>query len=199
VRDSARVYFSKEDFVKQIQYWAAALIIGLLAIGCNTQNADPPQPEQKAAGMASQEMPKGHPPIGQMPSGQMPSGQMPSGHPTVSEEGPTISGTISLAPELTEKASPEAVLYIIARREGDNTPVAVARLKEVTFPATYTLSRQHMMGPPGAEDQKVEVTARLDKDGFVGPPQPGDIEGSYPKNPVPMGEKNVDFKLDKIR
>lgn len=174
--------------MKRLPCLTAAVLVGLLAIGCNTQNAEPPEPEQKASGMASQEMPPEHPPVG----------EMPAGHPAVGQQGPAITGTISLAPELVEKASPGAVLYVIARQQGVNAPVAVARLQDVTFPAAYSLSRQHMMGSQGTGGEKVEVTARLDKDGMVGPPEPGDIEGIYPNNPVAMGESGVDFILDKI-
>ncbi len=177
-------------------WWAAALAVGLLVVGCNTQNVEPPQSKEQAQATAEApaaaapsgptEMPPGHPPISKMPS------EMPP-----MEAGPTITGTISLSPELADKASPEAVLYIIARQEGMRAPIAVARLQKVTFPAAYSLESQHMMGAPPPPEGKVEVVARLDKDGFVGPPQPGDIEGTYPKT-VSMGDADVNITLDKL-
>lgn len=187
----------------KLRLCVAALAVGLVLMGCNTQNVEPPQSKEQAATQAESsggpmdatKMPAGHPPIGQMPSGQMPSGQMP----LAEGEGPSITGTISLAPELADKASSGAVLYIIARQEGMNAPVAVSRLQEVTFPVDYSLNRQHMMGTMESDDAKVNVTARLDKDGFVGPTQPGDIEGSYSKNPVSMGDSNIDITLDKLQ
>lgn len=186
----------------KLRLCVAALAVGLILMGCNTQNVEPPQSKEEAATQAessgspmdSTKMPAGHPPIGQMGSGQM-----PSGHPPLAEgEGPSITGTVSLAPELADKASPEAVLYIIARQQGMNAPVAVSRLEAVTFPVDYTLNRQHMMGAMEGGEAKVDVTARLDKDGFVGPSQPGDIEGTYLKNPVAMGDSNIDITLDKL-
>lgn len=179
--------------MKNLIRWATVLTFGLLMVGCNTQNVEPPQSKEKAAMAESpkapsgpMEMPAGHPPITKMPSA-----------PQHMESGPSITGKISLDPNIADKASPGAVLYIIARQEGIRAPLAVARLKEVTFPTTYTLESQHMMGTPPPPEAKVEVIARLDMDGFVGPPQPGDIEGTYP-NPVAMGAKDIDITLDKL-
>lgn len=184
-------------------WWAWALCIVFILAGCNSQNSEPPPPKQQAAAPAEStgsqpapgEMPEGHPPV---------SMKMPEGHPALGggqpseEEGPTISGTISLAPALADKTSPGAVLYVIARQEGLNAPVAVARLQGVTFPVEYVLSRQHMMGSIDPSSGTLAITARLDKDGYVGPPQPGDIEGAYTTKPVSMGDKDVNFTLDKL-
>ena len=77
-------------------------------------------------------------------------------------------------------------------------PVAVVRLEGPTFPHSYTIGPQHMMIPSGRFEGEVEISARLDGDGLVGPAQPGDLEGSYPNNPVSVGEGHVDFQLDKL-
>lgn len=188
---------SKEAIVRPSIWWAAALCTVFILAGCNSQNSEAPPPKQEAAQPAEStgKMPEGHPPI---------SMKIPEGHPAVGEsqpsveEGPTISGTISLAPGLADKISPDAVLYVIARQEGLNAPVAVARLQGVTFPVDYALSRQHMMGSADPSAGGLNVTARLDKDGFVGPPQPGDIEGAYTTKPVSMGDKDINFTLDKL-
>ncbi|MFQ5894117.1 MAG: hypothetical protein ACE5H5_07360 [Nitrospinota bacterium] len=163
-----------------------ALALGLACVlaGCNTQNADPPP--KRAQAPATQER----------PAVPRPSGELPPGHPPIGQ-GATIHGRLSLAPGLAEKASPEAVLFIIARRPGRRAPLAVVRLQGVTFPLSYTLGPQHVMTPSGRFEGEVEVSARLDKDGLIGPPQPGDLEGLYPRNPVSVGERGVDFTLNR--
>jgi cytochrome c-type biogenesis protein CcmH len=168
------------DIMKEYISGAAALGLVLLLVGCNTQNAEPPPPKEKPA--ASKALAPGQVPVRQPPP----------------IEGPTISGTIFIDPKLAEKASPTAILYIVARPPGVRAPVAVERMVNVTFPVNYRLASQHLMGPSGPYQGKVEITARLDKDGFAGPPQPGDIEGTYPKNPVSFGQTRVDITLDKL-
>ncbi|MDV2496406.1 MAG: hypothetical protein RX316_09415 [bacterium] len=168
--------------------WRLALALAFLLPGCNTQNAEPPpksgqaSAERPAEPFAPGELPPGHPPIGQ----------------SATVKGATITGRISLASVLGQKAPPEAVLFLIARRPGSRAPLAVARIQEVTFPFSYTIGPQHMMTASGRFEGEVEISARLDRDGFVGPPQPGDLMGVYPNNPVSVGDRNIDFKLNKL-
>lgn len=173
--------------------WVPVLTFGLIIVGCNTQNVEPPQPKEQAAAEALSKAPSG--PM-EMPAGHPSVGKMPTDMPPM-EAGPAITGTISIDPALAGNVASEAVLYVIARQEGMRAPIAVARLKDVSFPMDYSLQRQHMMGSPSSPEAKVEVFARLDKDGFVGPPQPGDIEGTHP-NPISMGDKDINITLDKL-
>jgi cytochrome c-type biogenesis protein CcmH len=43
----------------------------------------------------------------------------------------------------------------------------------------------------------VTVLARVDKDGQAGPPQPGDLEGQYDKNPTLVGAKDIEIQINK--
>lgn len=162
--------------------YAVAVGLALVLAGCNSQNAERPPTGQKG------------PVVAERPAAP----RLPATHPSVSaptDPASSITGRIALAPELAEKASPEAVLFVVARRPGQRIPAGVARLQDVTFPVQYTIRF-----PSGMNElvEGVELSARLDKDGSVGPPQPGDLEGAYLKNPVSVGENHADFILDKL-
>jgi hypothetical protein len=45
---------------------------------------------------------------------------------------------------------------------------------------------------------KINITARLDKDGNPVTRTPGDSSGDYRKNPIEVGTKNVDVVIDQI-
>ncbi|MFQ5892979.1 MAG: hypothetical protein ACE5H5_01570 [Nitrospinota bacterium] len=159
---------------------AGAVGLAVVLAGCNTQNAEPPPTGQKLPAVAERPAAPHAPTT--PPPGPAPIGTTAS-----------ITGRIALAPELAEKASPESVLFVIARRPGVRLPVAVERLQGVTFPVSYTLR----FSSGGFEDG-VELSARLDRDGFAGPLQPGDLEGVYPTNPASVGEKHADIVLDTL-
>jgi len=109
--------------------------------------------------------------------------------------GPSISGTISLAPELAGKVETAGVLYVIGR-SGPGPPLAVARIEVQGLPVAYRLSADHVMMPGMAFEGVLSLTARLDRDGAVGPAQPGDIEGSIAE--VAVGTEHADIVLNQL-
>jgi hypothetical protein len=110
--------------------------------------------------------------------------------------GPSISGTIALAPELVGKVDPSGVIYVIAR-QGPGPPLAVARLQVAALPVVYALTAEHVMMPGMAFEGELNVSARLDRDGAVGPPQPGDVEGAT-AGAVKVGDSHADIVLNQL-
>lgn len=118
---------------------------------------------------------------------------------TVSSSSGQIGGKITIDPKLNANIDPNAALFIIARpaASGGGPPLAVKKIDRPTFPIDYTLSQDNaMMGMPFTG--KINITARLDKDGNPVTRTPGDISGDYKKNPVEVGAKNVDVTLDQV-
>ncbi|HEX7232928.1 MAG TPA: cytochrome c-type biogenesis protein CcmH, partial [Candidatus Binatia bacterium] len=109
-----------------------------------------------------------------------------------------ISGKISIDAKLKGSTDPNAALFIIARPAtgAGGPPLAVKKIDRPTFPLDYTLSQDNVMmqGMPFAG--KINITARLDKDGNPVTRTPGDMTGEYKKNPVEVGTKNVDVIID---
>jgi hypothetical protein len=112
-----------------------------------------------------------------------------------------VGGMIEISPELQKKIKPDAVLYLIARREGEvsGPPVAVKRFTQpLEFPLNFELSQQDVMIPDTQFDGKLIISGRIAQKGSATPVQSGDIEGKSQPNPVEVGEKNLKVLLNQI-
>ncbi len=109
-----------------------------------------------------------------------------------------ISGKITVDPKLKASIDPNAALFIIARPAGGagGPPLAVKKIDRPTFPLDYTLSQDNVMMQGLPFTGKINITARLDKDGNPVTHTPGDMSGDYKKNPVEVGANNVDIVID---
>jgi cytochrome c-type biogenesis protein CcmH len=109
-----------------------------------------------------------------------------------------ISGQISLDPKLKANLDPNAALFIIARPAGvaGGPPLAVKKIDKPAFPLSYSLSQENVMMQGTAFTGKINLTARLDRDGNPTTRGAGDMTGDYKKNPVEVGSKNVDIVID---
>lgn len=113
-------------------------------------------------------------------------------------ENGVIAGRVTIAPELASKVSPTDVLFVIVRRpQGAPRPVAVKRIDNPQFPVSFQLTNEDVMAEGSELRGMVNVLARLDKDGQAGPPQPGDLEGQFEKNPTLVGSKEVEIVINK--
>jgi tetratricopeptide (TPR) repeat protein len=106
----------------------------------------------------------------------------------------TISGTIRLAAEPAPPLPTGAALFIMARTD-TGPPLAVKRIVNPQFPVLYTLGAENVMLPGGVLTGQVNVSARLQASGTVGPLQSGDLIGHYAGNPVAVGATDVDIVL----
>ncbi|MEO6666554.1 MAG: hypothetical protein ABIO65_07265 [Nitrospiria bacterium] len=113
----------------------------------------------------------------------------------------TISGTVTVAPELAKDITPSHILFIIARPADAppfGPPAAAKRMTNLTFPVQYSVSQADVFLEGVTLSGKVNVFAKLDKDGNAGPPEAGDLEGEHPGNPVTVGQTGVDIVIDKV-
>jgi len=108
----------------------------------------------------------------------------------------TLSGEITIDATLQRQADPNAVLYIIARKEV-GPPLAVKKVTQPQFPLPYALSQADVMLPGMSFQGEVMVSARLDKDGNAGPLQSGDMTGATART-VPIGQGQVDITIDTL-
>lgn len=136
---------------------------------------------------------EGAPPLPPMMRGnsasQRPSDIMPQAG------GAVISGTITLAPELSDKLTGKEIMFIMARR-GGGAPLAVKRVARLSFPMSYSLSGADQMAAGLPFTGQMEVVARIDRDGSAGPLQTGDMEGNVPSATV--GQTGVHIVIDRM-
>ena len=94
----------------------------------------------------------------------------------------TIAGTVTLAPALAGRASPDDVLFVFARAvDGPRMPVAIVRKRVRDLPLQFTLDDTMAMSPDAklSSVRRVIVGARVSHSGNA-VPQEGDLQGSTP-------------------
>ena len=95
-------------------------------------------------------------------------------------EAATVSGVVSLKPELAAKVAPNDTVFIYARAaEGPRVPLAVLRKAASELPVKFTLDDTLAMAPNMKLSgfPKVVVSARISKSGNA-QPQSGDLQGA---------------------
>jgi cytochrome c-type biogenesis protein CcmH len=111
----------------------------------------------------------------------------------------SVSGTVTIAPDLLAKVSPDDAVFIVARAaEGSRMPLALLRKQVKDLPATFTLDDSMAMSPAAklSGAPKIVVGARVSKSGQA-MPQPGDLEGT--SEPVaPGGAKGVKVQISGV-
>jgi len=109
-----------------------------------------------------------------------------------------IAGRVTIDPKLADKVAPTDVLFVIVRRpSGPPRPVAVKRIDNPHFPVPFEITNKDVMVQGSELKGMVNVLARLDKDGKAGPPQEGDLEGEYEKNPTLAGGTDLEIVINK--
>jgi cytochrome c-type biogenesis protein CcmH len=125
------------------------------------------------------------------------SGAKPADKPAVAAAAATnggVSGTVTLAPDLAKKVSPDDTVFIFARAaEGPRMPLAILRKKASDLPLAFTLDDSTAMSPAArlSGTPQVVIGARISKGGDA-MPKPGDLQGfTKPVNNTAQGLKIV--------
>lgn len=109
----------------------------------------------------------------------------------------TISGQVSIRPELASKASANDTLFIYARaKTGPKMPLAILRLSARDLPASFTLTDDMAMMPTMKMSSfpEVVIEARISKSGQAVPAS-GDLQGF--SEPVKLGNNNLSIVIDR--
>lgn len=109
-----------------------------------------------------------------------------------------IAGRVMIDPQLASKVDASDVLFVIVRRpQGTPRPIAVKRIDGPRFPLDFEITSKDLMVEGSELRGMVDVIARLDKDGYAGPPQVGDLEGKFEKNPTLVGARDIKIVINK--
>ncbi len=113
----------------------------------------------------------------------------PSGH---------IKGTLELAPAVQTSVKAGDTIFLMARNAGTGAVVAVAKLSASgSFPMPFELTGQNVMMPGGALAGRLQLSARVDKDGNATTKAAGDVVGEV-KDLVEVPRQDVVLVLDKV-
>ena len=112
--------------------------------------------------------------------------------------GPSVSGTVSLSPELRALANPEDTVFIFAKEAPNGRmPLAAERKQVKDLPYKFTLDDSKSMSPQvrlsGAT--QVVISARISKSGNA-IAQPGDLQGQ--SAPVALGVKDLRIDIREV-
>ena len=132
------------------------------------------------------------------PAAAQPGAERPAAQPdavATTVEPLTISGTVSLAPELAASVEPGQTVFVFARPQGGGMPIAALRFSAGDLPASFSFANAQRMSDAPLPDQIV-VAARLSRRGDV-MPQPGDLESAI--TPTAPDAAGVSLVLDKVR
>jgi cytochrome c-type biogenesis protein CcmH len=136
--------------------------------------------------------------LAEIPAGGAPAPKTAA--PPAAKTTQVISGKITVDPKLQSKIDNSAALFLIARAANGaaGPPLAVKKIDKPKFPLAYSLGQENVMmqGTPFAG--KINISARLDKDGNAMTREAGNLLGDYQKNPVDVGSQGVDIVLDQL-
>jgi cytochrome c-type biogenesis protein CcmH len=165
------VSFEKKDYADAANYWERILKIV------------PPDTELSRSVSSSvaeaRQLAGGSAPVAAAAAPAAPAAA-PASPPAAGGEAVSVSGIVSLKPELASKVGPNDTLFIYARAaEGPRVPLAVVRKPARELPVQFTLDDTMAMAPNMKLSgfPKVIVSARISKSGNA-QPQSGDLQGA---------------------
>jgi cytochrome c-type biogenesis protein CcmH len=110
----------------------------------------------------------------------------------------SVSGTVTLAPELAGSLPADAILFVFARNiDGSRMPLAMTRVEGAKFPLRFALDDTMSMSPNArlSSADRVIVGARVSLGGDA-IAKPGDIEGH--STPVAVNASGVTVRIDSV-
>lgn len=122
----------------------------------------------------------------------------PAAKPAATGNAAAVSGRVSLAPALKDKAGPDDVVFIFARPvNGPRMPLAVLRIRVADLPKDFTLDDSMAMSPDAklSSASELRIEARISKGGDA-IAKPGDLSGEV--SPVKPGATGLKVVIDKI-
>jgi cytochrome c-type biogenesis protein CcmH len=110
----------------------------------------------------------------------------------------SISGSVSIAPQVSSRLDGSETLFVFAREEGGpRMPLAVLRGSARQLPMAFALDDSMAMAPTAriSQAKSVRVEARISRSGSANP-QPGDLAGM--SSIVKPGARDVRVVVDKV-
>jgi len=118
--------------------------------------------------------------------------------PVGAKPGKSVSGVVTVAPEIASKIASTDTLFVFARSEGGSrAPLAVLRGSAKELPLRFALDDTMAMSPQWnlSQASDVRIEARVSKSGNAAP-QPGDVVGTSAV--VKPGARDVRIVIDKV-
>jgi cytochrome c-type biogenesis protein CcmH len=174
--------FDIKDYAGAVKYWEQVVQFG---------PPDSGYVQQVQAGLAEARQLGGLPAASGVKVADAPAGGAPMALP-----GSSVSGSVSLSPELAKLASPDDTVFIYARAAdgGLRMPLAIQRIQVKQLPFSFLLDDSSSMSPAARISgvKSVIVSARVSKSGQA-TPTPGDLTGQ--SAPVEVGASGLTIEI----
>ena len=173
--------FVRKDFALAVKYWGRIEAVGPPDNALVQRVSASLQEARKLAGLPAQAAP---------PAAQT-KPQADVAESAAAAGGPSVSGTVSLSPELRAQASPEDTVFIFAKAAPNGRmPLAAERKQVKDLPYQFRLDDSKSMSPQArlSSATQVVISARISKSGNA-IAQAGDLQGQ--STPVALGAKDL--------
>lgn len=184
---SGTAAFQRSDFEKAAKTWE--ILVQMLTPGSEDE-----QMLHNAIGEAYAKLGKSAPALASRPGAATnPQTKTAAANPNAS-----VSGEVTLDPNLKSKVQPTDVVMVIARLPGTRMPMAVLRTPATQLPLKFTLDDSLAMNPQSliSNAAQVEVEVRISKTGMA-MPEPGDLLSEA--QTVKVGASGLKVRVDRVR
>jgi cytochrome c-type biogenesis protein CcmH len=187
--------FDRKDFKEALRHWEALERIAPPESPIAVQVRAAIDEARRQAGLPP--LPPASSPLSAMSAGASASGAAPAMANASSAPGAVmVAGTLSLAPALKARVSPDDSVFLFARAvDGPRMPLAVIRKQVKDLPMPFTLDDRTAMSPqaPLSGSRQVVLVARVSHSGNP-LAQPGDLQGM--SGPVAVGATGVRLEIN---
>ena len=180
--------FVRKDFALAVKYWSHIEAVGPPDNALVQRVSSSLQEARKLAGLPAQAAP-----LAVQTKSQIPAEVSPD-----AAGGPSVSGTVSLSPELRSQASPQDTVFIFAKAAPNGRmPLAAERKQVKDLPYQFTLDDSKSMSPQArlSGAMQVVISARISKSGNA-IAQPGDLQGQ--SAPVAIGVRDLRIDIREV-
>jgi cytochrome c-type biogenesis protein CcmH len=174
------IAFQKSDYATAVKHWELAVskADGNSELAQNLKNGVA-EARQRGGLPGGAPVPPATAQSAMPPDAASPTAAAGDAPPSADAAAAAISGRITLAAGLKDKAGPDDTVFIFARNaQGPKMPLAILRKQVKDLPADFTLDDSLAMSPAArlSGANAVVVGARISKSGNA-MPQPGDLQG----------------------
>ncbi len=180
--------FVRQDFALAAKYWGRIEAVGPSDNALVQRLSSSLQEARKLAGLPAQAAP-----LGAQTKPQANGAISP-----VAVGGPSVSGTVSLSPELRAQVGPEDTVFIFAKEAPNGRmPLAAERKQVKDLPYKFTLDDSKSMSPQArlSTVSQVVISARISKSGNA-IAQSGDLQGQSAA--VSLGAKDLRIDIREV-